>query len=323
MTYNEQSSDSRIIKRLWASFAASAAKRPYLALILTALAFVLAIIPPLAAFGAVLSVAFLFAVALLQQEGVQQKLAPLAKVLAAVGLVFGLVINATYSPGHDQKLAESTSARASQTQQVAAADGKLSLFISLDDAASGIDEVKIGLEGKTSNGKTVKESLDVAPGHGKELNLGAGEYIFTYNPDSQADKTTLCKYRSHSIEFSAAEDKMVRINLEGDEAAAAAAAAKAEEARVAAEQKAAEEAAEKQRKQEEAQQAAAREAAEREAAEQAAKAQNTEEATVYIAASGNGKRYHSNPNCSNMKGTVSLSVSAAQAQGYTPCQKCY
>lgn len=47
------------------------------------------------------------------------------------------------------------------------------------------------------------------------------------------------------------------------------------------------------------------------------------ENTVYIAASGNGTKYHSNPNCSNMKGTVSLSLSTAQARGYEPCKKCY
>lgn len=322
MDNKEQSTDSRAIKKLWAGFATSAAKMPYLTLGLTAAAFILAIIPPLAAFGAVFSVALLFASMLLQQEGVKQKLAPLAKFLAAIGLVFGLVVNATYSPGHDQDLAESTSAQALEAQQAPASDGELSLYITLDDAAKGLEEVKIGVEGKTSDGAAVKKSIDVAPSHNKGLDLGAGEYTFTYDPDNQTDKTILCKYRSHSIEFSAAEDKVVRIDLAGDEAAASAAAAKAEEARIAAEQKAAEEAAEKQRQQE-AQQAAEREAAEREAAEQAAKSQSTAEATVYIAASGNGARYHSSSSCSNMKGTISLSISDAQARGYTPCQKCY
>lgn len=44
---------------------------------------------------------------------------------------------------------------------------------------------------------------------------------------------------------------------------------------------------------------------------------------VYVAASGNGKKYHSNPKCSNMKGTNSLTVDDAVARGYTPCKKCY
>lgn len=322
MDNKEQSANPKAIQKLWASFSSSAAKMPYLMLALATLAFVLAIIPPLAAFGAVFSVAFLFAAILLQQEGVKQKLAPLAKFIAAIGLVFGLVVNATYSPGHDQDLAESTSAQALEAQQTPIGNGELSLHVTLDEAAIGLEEVKISIDGKTSDGKSIKKSIEVSPGHNKALDLGAGEYTFTYDPDNQTDKAILCKHRSHSIEFSAIADKVVRIELVGDEAAAAAAAAKAEEARIAAEQKAAEEAAEKQRQQE-AQQAAEREAAEREAAEQAAKSQSTAGATVYIAASGNGARYHSRSSCSNMKGTISLSISDAQARGYTPCQKCY
>lgn len=46
-------------------------------------------------------------------------------------------------------------------------------------------------------------------------------------------------------------------------------------------------------------------------------------ATVYIASSGNGTKYHSNPNCSNMKGATPLTQAEAEARGYTPCKKCY
>lgn len=44
---------------------------------------------------------------------------------------------------------------------------------------------------------------------------------------------------------------------------------------------------------------------------------------VYIAASGNGKRYHRSPSCSNMKGTVELDEQTALNRGYTPCKKCW
>lgn len=45
---------------------------------------------------------------------------------------------------------------------------------------------------------------------------------------------------------------------------------------------------------------------------------------VYVAASGKGKKYHNNPDCSNMKGNVvSISIDNAVARGYTPCKKCY
>lgn len=45
--------------------------------------------------------------------------------------------------------------------------------------------------------------------------------------------------------------------------------------------------------------------------------------TVYVAGSGNGKKYHSNPNCSNMNDPVPLTQAEAEARGYTPCKKCY
>ena len=49
-------------------------------------------------------------------------------------------------------------------------------------------------------------------------------------------------------------------------------------------------------------------------------AQSTQ--TVYIASSGKGKKYHTDPSCSKMKGTIALSVSEAQSRGYGPCKKC-
>lgn len=48
--------------------------------------------------------------------------------------------------------------------------------------------------------------------------------------------------------------------------------------------------------------------------------------TVYIAATGNGKKFHANPNCSGMAGNViEMTKDQAYAAGYTPCQKntCY
>lgn len=47
---------------------------------------------------------------------------------------------------------------------------------------------------------------------------------------------------------------------------------------------------------------------------------------VYIAATGNGKKYHKDPNCSQMNGNViEMTRDEAEAAGYSPCQKskCY
>lgn len=43
--------------------------------------------------------------------------------------------------------------------------------------------------------------------------------------------------------------------------------------------------------------------------------------TVYIPKTG--KKYHSNPNCSNMKNPRQVSLSDAKSKGYTACKKCY
>lgn len=45
--------------------------------------------------------------------------------------------------------------------------------------------------------------------------------------------------------------------------------------------------------------------------------------TVYIAGSGKGKKYHRDPNCSNMNDPVPLTQAEAEARNYTPCKKCY
>lgn len=47
----------------------------------------------------------------------------------------------------------------------------------------------------------------------------------------------------------------------------------------------------------------------------------TSETMVWIPRSGN--RYHSNPNCSNMKNPSQVTLSYAQSLGKTPCRKCY
>lgn len=107
-------------------------------------------------------------------------------------------------------------------------------------------------------------------------------------------------------------------------------------ARIEAEKQAEEEArrreeAERQKAQE-AEAAAQAEAAQQAQQEQAASqrtpasggnAQTLVQASVYIAASGNGTKYHSDPHCSRMNGVIEMSVEEAQAMGYTPCKKCY
>ena len=107
-----------------------------------------------------------------------------------------------------------------------------------------------------------------------------------------------------------------------------AAAEEAERQRIAQEQAAAEEA-ERQRIAQE--QAAAEEAERQRIAQEQAAAQANQNSqssqaigqTVYIAASGEGTKYHSRSSCSNMNGTIELSVDEAINRGYSACKKCY
>lgn len=44
--------------------------------------------------------------------------------------------------------------------------------------------------------------------------------------------------------------------------------------------------------------------------------------TVYVAGSGNGSKYHTDPNCSRMQDAVPMTRAQAESRGYTPCSKC-
>lgn len=44
---------------------------------------------------------------------------------------------------------------------------------------------------------------------------------------------------------------------------------------------------------------------------------------VYVAASGEGERYHSRPVCGRMKSSISMSLSEAKSRGLTACGTCY
>lgn len=59
------------------------------------------------------------------------------------------------------------------------------------------------------------------------------------------------------------------------------------------------------------------------AAEQVDNSSAYQPGMVYIASSGNGKKYHSNPNCSKMQGATAVTKEQAEAWGYTPCKRCY
>ncbi len=93
---------------------------------------------------------------------------------------------------------------------------------------------------------------------------------------------------------------------------------KAEEQRKKAEEEEKKKAEEEQRRTQEAAQKAAEEAA---AAAQAPSTPQTDAATVWIPRTGS--KYHSNPNCSNMKSPSAVTIDQAMAWGYDRCKKCW
>ncbi len=93
---------------------------------------------------------------------------------------------------------------------------------------------------------------------------------------------------------------------------------KAEEQRKKTEEEEKKKAEEEQRRAQEAAQKAAEEAA---AAVQAPSTPQTDAATVWIPRTGS--KYHSNPNCSNMKSPSAVTIDQAMAWGYDRCKKCW
>lgn len=49
---------------------------------------------------------------------------------------------------------------------------------------------------------------------------------------------------------------------------------------------------------------------------------NSQNDTVYVAGSGEGSKYHSDPYCSSMKNPIAMTKAEAESSGYVPCQRC-
>ncbi len=96
--------------------------------------------------------------------------------------------------------------------------------------------------------------------------------------------------------------------------------AKEEAKRKAAEEKKKKEEAAKKKAEAEAAKKKAEEEAQRKAEEEAAATESQEE-MVWVP--NTGSKYHSNPNCSNMRDPREVTISEAKSEGFTPCKKCY
>lgn len=239
------------------------------------------------------------------------------KVLVTIAAVLLLACCGACSAAGSQPNTPSTST-SSVVKQVTTP--KLSFTVSADSWDTAADEsLVVKIEGTDANGNKVSEQYRAVPDTKYNTDLKPGTYVLALAAANPTKGSRLFTASPADVNFSGESDVNATLNVRLDQAAmdAAAAQKQAAEAEAAAKRAAEEKAA--------ADAAAAAKAASQPSANSGATAHGgTEQGrSVYIASSGNGKKYHSNPNCSRMKGTITLSVNEAESRGYTPCKKCY
>lgn len=208
----------------------------------------------------------------------------------------------------------------------------LGILVSAESWTGDGQNVSVAISGTTEDGETVNEAKSINPNEPRELNLAAGTYTFAIAPINLNDGETIYRESNISYPFDGEQQVMLVIPLELDDAAM----------QQAQEQKAAEEAAAQAQTQaeQEAQAQATQEAQARSEASQSgteaagqAEAANPAPATpepaatqpvsetVYI--TNTGEKYHRD-GCSYLrKSKIPISLSDAEARGYTPCSRCF
>ena len=197
----------------------------------------------------------------------------------------------------------------STANPVAEEAGTLTLELDVEDWEGGVVPVRVS--GSQKDGEEIGASLNVVPGDDIELTYAAGDYTFSISGSDISTDSVAYEDVEKDIQFDGVEDCTVSLDVSVDDEATAILAEEAA-ARAEAEQRA--------REEEEARAAAQAEAEEAARAQAEAEAQKNEQ-TVYI--TNTGEKYH-NAGCRYLKNSsIPISLSQAQAQGYTPCKVCH
>ena len=192
--------------------------------------------------------------------------------------------------------------------------------------------VSLKITGKTKAGKKISETKTVKIGKKTDLKLGPGSYTIHFAKDCVASDTDVYTAGKVALNYKKANKKNYIFKIAVDRKATkqkadekAAAEQKAAEEKAAAEQAAAEEAQrqaeeqERQRQEAEAQAQAQAEAERQAQIQQQQQAQQNEQ-TVYVTRTGD--KYHK-AGCRYLRQSqIPMSLSQAQASGYTPCSIC-
>ena len=196
-------------------------------------------------------------------------------------------------------------------QETVVSKGVLSFTVEADkwDTATD-DSITVAVTGETDDKNKISKQYTVIPGETCATDLGAGNYKIALVDGKATKGNNLFTATTVSAVFDGKSDKNVVLRISLD-------AAKMKQV----EEKAAKEKAEAEKQAKAKEQAAAKQQSSSQSSA-TAKSNTQSEATVYIASSGNGKKYHTRSTCSNMKGATALTVSQAKSRGYTPCKKC-
>lgn len=220
-----------------------------------------------------------------------------------------------------------TSSKATSRKKAKAAVGPY-LTVHAENKEDGACYATVKITGKTTKGKKVNKEVKLKLGKKTNLKLGPGTYKVTFDSDCIADEGNVYSAGSATIRYKKKSKKNHALEIPVDvEATQKRADEKAAAEQAAAEKAAAEEAqrqAEEQARREQEAQAQAQAQAEAEAqaraqAEAQAQAQQNER-TVYITRTGN--KYHKDGCRYLRQSKIAISLSDAQAQGYTACSIC-
>lgn len=206
-------------------------------------------------------------------------------------------------------------------QETVVSKGVLSFTVEADkwDTATD-DSITVAVTGETDDKNKISKQYTVIPGEKCATDLGAGNYKIALVDGKATKGNNLFTATTASAIFDGKSDKNIVLRISLDTAKMKQVEEEAA-AKKAAEEKAAKEKTEAEKQAKAKEQAAAKQQSSSQSSA-TAKSNTQSEATVYIASSGNGKKYHTRSTCSNMKGATALTVSQAKSRGYTPCKKC-
>lgn len=310
--------------------AASRATPFKLAFALALASLALSIIPPFAASGIVLALATLVIWFYSTKNEISIYQGKAVRIIAVIALVLGLAMSIFGMTGAALQN-ESDEASASEPAQSAVdvpaadyaepvEDPHLSIMIGKRNDRP-VQAIAVVVKGSTAEGLVIEDIRTIQPGRSQNLDYPAGTYEFSYESfiASSGEQAYLAQSVNCSFDGSESEEASLPLVLDTAKTQELVAAKEAEKAAAAEAEAAAQREAEAQA----AAAAAAATAAKAQAESQAQSSSSSGGGTVYIAASGNGSKYHSRSSCSSMKGTISMSKAEAERQGYTPCKKCY